>query len=500
MSKTSTALKQYDEAVSAGLTRAEELDVYAVIRLQDLNLVRLVYRESAIENSSFENQCGAGIYVFTKSGHVAFGATNEVTPASIDAMVARLAAVAKENQKSGTEPATEIFKLSKQEPLKQEIVQTDFSLENASQDSMVAIVHKVQDAVADVDSEATIISYFIYEHEQWRIARSDGTDVSFALPKCWLVSMVTIRDGKESTEFYLRAAAIGVDELEVQLPDFIGKIEQRIKMAKEQLKGESVTSGHYPILLDYELVGLLAHEALGHPAESDAVASGSSVLATTTHGYRAGDQVAAAGVNITDHEPELAHGFHPYGSFGNARQPVVIIKDGILTESISDVFSGTKAGVENLNCERAQTFKDVAIPRMSNTYVWLNEDKLIANQVADVTPEAVQKLMKEKGIFNKHPEILYLVGGKGGSVSPNTGDFMFGSGFAYKLSVDSVTALRPVSFSGNVLEALKSIEFGVGELRKDDFGFCGKSDQRANVNDGGHELIFMAPTEHVSIA
>ncbi len=500
MATTPLALKQFDDAVAAGLERATKLGVYAVIRLQDVNLVRFVYRESAIENSSYNNQCGAGIYVFTQSGHVAFGATNQVTPASIEQMVERLAAVAKENEKNNTEPAAEIFQLSKQAPLEQEIPQADFTLEDANQDTMAKITSAIQLAVAKADPEATIISYLVYEHEQWRIARSDGTDVSFALPKCWLVTMVTVRDGEDSTEFYLRTAAISIPELEANMPDFIGKVKERTRMAKQQLKGEQLPSGHYPILLDYELVGLLAHEALGHPAESDAVAAGSSVLATEALGYRKDDQVAASGVNISDHEPELAHGFHPYGSFGNARQPVTIIKDGKLTESISDVFSGTRIGVKNLNCERAETFKDVAIPRMSNTYVWLNDYKLIADQVEDTSPEAVQQLMKEKGIFKDHSEILYLIGGKGGSVSPNTGDFMFGSGFAYKLTAEAVTALRPVSFSGNVLEALKSIEFGVGELRKDDFGFCGKSDQRANVNDGGHELIFMSPTEHVSIA
>src|SRR5207249_1675319 len=142
-----------------------------------------------------------------------------------------------------------------------------------------------------------------------------------------------------------------------------------VAMLQTQLDAGTLAPGHYPIIIDADLGGMVAHEALGHPAESDLVASQGSALADQSGKFIVGTQIADTGVTIEDHEDNLAHGFHPYGAFGNARQHVTIIENGVLRESVSDVFTAGKIGVSNKNCERSEAYYAPAIPRMSNTFV-----------------------------------------------------------------------------------------------------------------------------------
>lgn len=494
-------LSEYEKAAFTALETGKNHGCYIVVRIQQTDTYRLQYQEGRVETISYNPMSGVGIYAFTKKGHVAFGSTNLLTPESVRSLTNNLIQTAQANEKSGAQPAAEIYELKREDTPAKNVNYTPFSLNLIGEDAVLEIIREFDAILTKTDETARVKAGYVYEHEQWRILRTDGTDVSFAVPKCWLGITATISEGEEKTTFTDSVSAPDSESLVAQKQSLQACLQRSMAMGREQLSAEKIVGGNYPILMNHELVGLLAHEALGHPAESDAVESRASVLADPDGKMKTGEQVASEGVNITDYEPELAHGFYPYGSFGNARHEVTIIKDGILQESVSDVFSSGSTGVENKNCERSEGYYSTAMPRMSNTYVWLNEEKLLEPSVESQTPEHAQSLLAKHGIFSKYPEIIFLLGGRGGSVDPSSGNFMFGTGFSYKLTQDSVEPLKPVSFSGNVLEALKSIEFGMGQLNNmGDFGFCGKNGQRAHVNDGGNELLFFKPTKHVSLA
>lgn len=498
----SKLLRQYDSMIEAVLARAKASDHYVVMRWHHRDFYSLLYKNQAIDKLSFESDYGVGMYVFTKSGHVAFGSTNQLDD-SVLQLFDDLAKVADSNQEAKLATAEQIFELAAQPNLGQDNLHYQtYDVTTIKPNKIAVQLGALENFAKKCDKNINTLLSFNCEVDTWRIVRSDGTDVDWCVPKSRLYMMLTLRGNQQTVNGSFRLIDTTPEDLLSSEANYTQRIGEMITMLQAQLGAVAMQPGHYPTIIDADLGGMVAHEALGHPAESDLVASRGSALGDAQGKFIAGTKIASDGVTIEDHEANLAHGFHPYGAFGNAREHVTIIKDGILRESISDVFTATKIGVPNKNCERSEAYYAPAIPRMSNTYVNMTRLEQLQHDPKSTLrdPQTLQASLAQAGAFQDHPKIIYLQQMTGGMVSPATGDFMFGTGFAYELSAKGVTPHKPVSFSGNVVEALKSLQYGMGDVQKDMAGFCGKSDQVAHVNTGGNALMFFTPTKSVSIA
>jgi TldD protein len=499
----SKLLRQYDNISNIILDSAKQEGKYVVLRFHQHDFFEAEYKVGNIYKARNDIDVGCGMYVFTKSGHVGFGSTNDLSDESVTQLYNRLASIAETNAKAGLATAAEIYDLPKQPNIGQDDLHymhfDAADIDIVELDQKLSVIHN---ELMAIDKTLTSLIRFNFELDQWRIIRSDGTDVDWSNPKTRLMVQMTLKKGSASSSAAARFFDTTPTELFKGINLYTKDLKHAYKLLKDQITADSIKAGHYPLVLDSNLVGMIAHEALGHPAESDAVATNNSVLATNQGRYKAGDEVASPIVSIIDHEPNLTHGFHPYGAFGNARQPVTIIDRGVLRESISDVFTASKTGVENKNCERSEGYWAPAIPRMSNTYVSVSDTKEADTTEFDHSnsPKALQALLLKEGILDEHPVVYYLQQMTGGMVNPANGTFMFGTGFVYEVTGDKVVAKQPVSFSGNVLGALKSITAGFGDVIFEPGGYCGKSDQVAHVRDGGNEFIMFAPTDEVTIA
>ncbi|MBI2798047.1 TldD/PmbA family protein [Candidatus Saccharibacteria bacterium] len=499
----SKLLREYDEVIEAVMAQAKSTGHYAVMRLHRKDFYNVVFKNGAIDKLSIDGDVGTGIYVFTKSGHVAFGSSNDLSRESVLALAADLAKIADANEAAGLATAEQVYELGPQENLGQDKLHYQtYDVAQLDPALIATNLGKFEGFAKSIDPGASTLLQFHADIDTWRVVRSDGTDVDWCVPKSRMYLTLTIKSKSGTASGRIRLIDNSPELMFGSIEQHKKDVGELVEQMRSQLGAPSIAAGHYPILVDADLGGMVAHEALGHPAESDLVASGGSALGNEQKKFIAGTMVAAKDVTIEDHEDELAHGFHPYGAFGNARQPVTIIKDGVLSESISDVFTASKTGVTNKNCERSEGYYAPAIPRMSNTFVNMTKLQELANpdQKDLLDPETLQVELKNDGFFAKHPKVVLLRQMTGGAVSTATGDFMFGTGFVYELSEQGVTAYKPVSFSGNVVEALKSLEFGLGKVQKNVAGFCGKSEQVAHVNTGGNQLMFFAPTNQVSIA
>ncbi len=497
----SKLLREHDKMIAAALKKAEELGVYLVLRSNKNYAYSLRWKEMAIADAAINTSDGIGLYTFTPKGQLAFGSTNNLTVASIEKLVSDTSEVARANEAVGADKAAEIYELPFQENLgEDELHYKAVGFESIPQQQLVKFASDIETFLRHKDESIKPYIRFSIHQSQWRIVRSDGTDVDFVVPYSIAVVGFIIEKDQAQASGYISSYAPTPAGLLAEIDNVKAKLSEELRLAKDQLTAKPAVAGQHPILITDKLAGLLVHEALGHPTESDAIAENGSVLGDEKNMFKVGEQVAARGVTVTDHEEGLSHGFNPYGAFGNKRERVTIIEDGILKESISDIFTARKTGVLNKNTERSEHYGEVAIPRMSTTYLQLSKDMILDEELPSSSPASVQQLLKSHGVFEKYKTIYYLIGSNGGQVSTKTGDFMFGSHYTYELTADGVSATKPVSFSGNVLEALKAIEFGVGKLAKEGPGICGKNGQSVYVNDGGHELIFFRKTKHVSIA
>lgn len=501
----SKLLHEYDSAINALLTEANQDGMYVVARWHKHDKYSAVWRNHKLDEARTSQDTGVGLYVFSPRGHVAFGSTNDLGHNAVLGLYRSLALAAQTNEKLGIALASEIFMLERQDNLGEDATHyqhrplLDYDLAQLS-----TVMKGLDDIVSDLNQKLNIEASFEasadLEQDQWRIVRSDGTDVDFSLPKVRLRrATVTVRSENGSAQNFQRLASTTIEGLVADAQKIRESFIRDSQESIEQLEAQAIEGGNPAVMMNSELMGMIAHEALGHPAESDIIASGGSVLGDDMNHYKVGLQVAEANVNVTDHEADLNHGFHPYGAFGNARQSVSIVKNGKLHESISDIFSASAVGVKNKNCERSEEYSSPAIPRMSNTYVHINNHETLPERGALTEAEEAQRTLRDQGIFKKYPQVLFMRGGSGGQVGVAAGTFMFGTRFVYEITADKITPKKPVSFSGDVLSALKSIRFAAGEVDATDFGFCGKAGQRADVNDGGNAFVFLEPNENLTV-
>ncbi len=230
------------------------------------------------------------------------------------------------------------------------------------------------------------------------------------------------------------------------------------------LDARPVRSGTMRAVLDPELAGVFAHEAVGHASEADLVQEGSSVLAG-----RIGEQIGSTVVTIVD-DPSLPEfGFEPFDAEGSATGRTEIISRGILASFLHS--RETLAAVGNGRAGHARAMAgEPPLVRMSNTYIEAGESTR-------------DEILEECG------NGILLKGSRGGQVDPGRGVFQFNAEYGYLIEEgECTTMVRDVSLSGEILRTLFSIRLCGNEVKMHQ-GYCGKGGQSVPVSDGAPYLL-----------
>jgi TldD protein len=228
------------------------------------------------------------------------------------------------------------------------------------------------------------------------------------------------------------------------------------------LGAPAAKGGRRAVVMDHELAGVFAHEAVGHASEADLIAAGESCFKG-----RLGQRLGTPGLSIRDDSTVPgAFGSFPFDDNGVAGQSKPILDDGVLVGFLCDREHAAVLGRTPNGAARAQDFHSRPLVRMSNTLVEagdLADDEVFAG-IAD-------------GVFCK--------GSRGGQVDCARGTFLFNAQEAYRIEKGQVTTpLRDVSLTGDILSTLHAIE-GLGRTQRlGDPGYCGKG-QWVPVCDGG---------------
>ena len=252
------------------------------------------------------------------------------------------------------------------------------------------------------------------------------------------------------------------------LEDDPGQIaEQAAAKALTLLDAIPAPSGSMPVVVGGGFGGVLFHEMTGHGLEADHIQKGASVYVG-----KLGEMVAEPLLNAYDDGRLPGEwGSDAIDDEGQPTQMTQVIENGRLTAYLYDHLTAERDGVASTGNGRRESFRDLPIPRMTNTYI----------APGDATPEAMIAEV-ERG--------FYAVSFGGGQVDPATGDFVFGVSEGYLIENGKVTSpCRGATLIGNCLEALAAID-AVG----DDFfmktGICGKGGQKVPVGTGqGHVRV-----------
>jgi len=246
---------------------------------------------------------------------------------------------------------------------------------------------------------------------------------------------------------------------------------QASKTALDLLKAKTPKGGTLPVILDPELAGVFAHEAVGHASEADLVLQNDSVLSG-----KLGKQVASPLISVIDDPTIHAFGYYPFDAEGAPSKKTVLIQNGIMNSYLhSRETAGTFDGESGISGNARSQGYAMPVVRMSNTYIG-NGDASFDEMLEEIK------------------DGIYLIGSRGGQVNTGEGIFQFNAEKGYLIKKGEIKELvRDVSLSGQTLEILNQIQM-VGNDMKLHSGHCGKAGQTVPVTDGAPHISIKKAT------
>ncbi len=487
---------RYDAVAKAILARAQKEGVYAIGRFQDKRQTTISVINGRTDQMAADLSSGVGVQVFTPEGYSGFASTDEITPEAAVALVQHAAGLARASAAHGAERSQIDFGaagVARDRILPGQRYPFDH-LDLAEQERRVLEINR---QVKGLDERLSVRTIFQLVEEDWRIVRSDGTDIAFRMPRGFVYHLIVAREGKKTATVRTSVSGSG---LELLLDEAVqARLRKRaastVDMAVNLLAAPRVKGGHYKLVIDYALAKGLAHEAFGHAAETDGMET--SILGKDGR-FRTGDEVAAPTVSIIDGPLEGDYAYQPVSANGVPRGTVEIVNKGRLKAALADLFSAEKAGVPVTGAGRAEAYYHIPIPRMSNIRIQMEDPLPLNKEFEDVTPEDLYGVLRRDNLIQPGEEVLYLSGYLGGQVNPRHGDFVFNCAGIYTLGERCVLH-RPAIFSGKVLSALHAIVAGIGPVHTDAMGTCGKSGQGVPSSGGANAFLVIDRNDDITI-
>jgi TldD protein len=300
------------------------------------------------------------------------------------------------------------------------------------------------------------------EYEVILVARSDGLIAADVRPLVRLsVQVIAEQDGRR--EQGTSGGGGRTDYAfftEERLRDYATRA---VSQALVNLESRPAPAGTMTVVLGPGWPGVLLHEAIGHGLEGDFNRKGSSAFTG-----RIGERVASPGVTVVDDGTLVGRrGSLNIDDEGNPTQCTTLIENGILRGYIQDSLNARLMGLPVTGNGRRESFANVVLPRMTNTYMLAGE-------------HAPQEIIGsvERGV--------YAVNFGGGQVDITNGKFVFAATEAYLIEKGRVTyPLKGATLIGNGPDCLTRVSMVGNDLALDSgVGTCGKEGQSVPVGVG----------------
>jgi TldD protein len=364
-----------------------------------------------------------------------YRAFDQVDPAAVSARL------------RGQQPAAQ-----RQDPDRQGVAETV--------DQLSALLAAIDRAGRDCDPRIEQVLIDAEWHEQLVVTvRPDGIGAERRHLRYLTVRTIARERGRIGTGFYTPASSDPDAPLD---PRQIG-VESAIR-AITTLDGREVPVRRMPVVVGGGRGMVLIHEACCHPLEGDEILRGS------VYAGRLGDKIAAPGVSIVD-DPLVTGGVGSYqrDDEGSSAAPTTMVADGELTSYLTDRASASRLGCRPTGNGRRESFRDIPIPRMSNTCVRAGQQD-------------------PAGIISDTEFGLYALHVGGGEVIESTGDFVFRVHNGFLIENGRIgDPIQETTVQGNGIDVLHGID-AVGTDVQLGAAKCGKFNQLIPVGVQGPTL------------
>jgi len=333
-------------------------------------------------------------------------------------------------------------------------------LEQVADEKRLEIIKRGHDAALSYDERIKMASIDYYDEIRGRtLANSEGLYLSGELPLIFFI-VQTLGAGNNTQHMGRERLSrhSGIEVFDDVKPEDVARTCARESIV--MLEAKDAPAGKMDVVMQNGWGGVLVHEAVGHPLEADNIAKQLGVFVGKMGKKVAGDVFTM----VDDGTLPCFRGTTNFDDEGTPMKRNVLIKDGVLIKFMTDILSAKQLHMERTGNGRRESFRNIPIPRMTNTFIDKGKDK-----PADILAST------KSGI--------YVQSLSGGSVNPTTGVFNFTCREAYLIeNGKKTTPVKGATLVGNCLDIIMGIDAVADDL---DFGpgICGKG-QAAEVTAG----------------
>ncbi len=298
-----------------------------------------------------------------------------------------------------------------------------------------------------------------------QLLTSNGTTLYSLVPRAHIFVSMTKDSafGPVSAREIIGGLGQMQDNISLDVATYTKFLDKTYETVSLKAEGVLAKAGTFDVILDSDLAGILAHEAVGHTVEGDLVLGGSVA------GSSIGKVVGSPLVSLVD----FAHTYNGVP----APQPVHVDDEGVAATDTNIIDKGIlKTFMNNRETAvhfeqpatghaRAFLFSDEPLIRMRNTAILPGKSKL-DDMISTI----------ENGYYLAKP---------GNGQADTTGEFMFAAGYGFEIKNGKrARTLRDTTISGVAFEMLKSVSMISDDFSWESAGYCGKK-QPMPVGMGG---------------
>ena len=293
---------------------------------------------------------------------------------------------------------------------------------------------------------------------------ADGAKSFSMTPRSHLIIILTAE--KNSEPIRLMEAHGGLGQLQDNFDNpekYFSEIDKQVKYLMDKVNGVHAEAGKKEVILDGDLAGILAHEAIGHTTEADLVLGGSVA------GDHINNQVASPLVSLIDFANTYKGDICPVPVYvddeGVKSEDVTIIENGVLKSFMHNKDSSRHFETNLTGNARAFSFSDEPLIRMRNTAILPGKSKL-------------------EEMISSVEDGYYLIK-TGNGQADSTSEFMFAVSMGYEIKNGKLgRAIYDTTISGVAFDMLKTVSMVSDEMKWESAGMCGKK-QPIPVGMGG---------------
>jgi TldD protein len=292
-------------------------------------------------------------------------------------------------------------------------------LEDIADSQRLEVMERANQAALDYDPRIAMASITYNDQVRGRvIANSEGLHVASELP---LIFFIVGTLGVEGSARHMGRERLsrhaGFEVFQEVTPEEVARVCARESIA--MLEARDAPAGRMDVVMENGWGGVLVHEAVGHPLEADNIAREIGAF-TGKLGQKVASDVFTM---VDDGSIPNERGTTDFDDEGTQGRRNVLIENGVLLAYMTDILSAGQLGLERTGNGRRESFRNIPIPRMTNTFIERGD-----SDPADILASTASG--------------LYVQSLSGGSVNSITGSSTSPAG----RPISSRTAARPHLF------------------------------------------------------